>query len=137
MSESPTTENGPLHTEEATLDDRLIRATYKTADEAQAARALLIKGGLAADRVIVVDDAAGSADVQAALQPKDQGIVARIRETIMPDDSSAATLNAIKQHEAILELRPTKEEVDMAVKIIEGSNPSRFGAELERWRNAG
>ena len=39
MTESPTTENGPLHTEEATLDDRLIRATYKTAAEAQAARA--------------------------------------------------------------------------------------------------
>ena len=75
--------------------------------------------------------------MQAALQPKDQGIVARIRETILPDDSSAATINAVKQHEAILELRPTKEEVDLAVKIIEGSNPSRFDADLERWRNAG
>ena len=137
MTESPTTENGPLHTEEATLDDRLIRATYKTPDEAQAARALLMQSGVAADRVIVIDDAAGSADVQAALQPKDQGILARIRETILPDDSSAATINAVKQHEAILELRPTKEEVELAVKIIEGSNPSRFDADLERWRNAG
>ncbi len=137
MNESPTTENGPLHTEEATLDDRLMRAAYKTADEAQAARALLIQNGMAADRVIVIDDAGGSADVQAALQAKDQGILARIRDTIMPDDSSAATINASKQHEAILELRPTKEEVESAVKIIEGSNPSRFDAALERWRNAG
>lgn len=137
MTESPTTENGPLHTEEATLDDRLIRATYKTAEEAQSARALLVQNGVAEDRVTVINDAGGSADVQAALQPKDQGILARIRDTIVPDDSSAATINAAKQHEALLELRPTKEEVEMAVKIIEGSNPSRFDAALERWRNAG
>jgi len=137
MTNSPTTENGPLHTPEATLDDRLIRATYATADGAQAARQRLIEGGLAAERISIVSDAAGSDTVQAALEPKDEGVLARIREAILPDDSNTATLKAARNNEAILEVRPTKDEVESAVWIIEASGPSHFDADLERWRSAG
>ncbi len=137
MTDSPTIENGPLHTPEASLDDRLIRATYAAPGDAQAARERLIQAGIAADRVTVIDNAADNPDIQAALQPKDQGVLARIRETILPDDSNTATLKAVKHDEAVLELRPAKEEVELAVSILENSNPVHFDAGLERWRNAG
>jgi hypothetical protein len=137
LTDSPTTENGPLHTTEATLDNRMIRATFASSSDAQAARTRLIQGGMAPDRVNVVDSAAESPGVQANLQPADKGVVARVREAILPDDSNTATINAAKHNEAVLELHPTKEEVEFAVRIIEESNPSHFDARLERWRNAG
>ncbi len=133
--QGPTTVNGPLHAPEAALDDRLIRATYATADEAQAARDRLIQSGIAADRINVISDAGDSSSVQAALEPKDQGLVARVRDALLPDEGSNAIRKAAANHEAILELRPAKEEVEPAVKIIEATNPTRFNAELERWRN--
>ena len=135
MTDIPTTENGPLHTPDSTFDDRLIQATFETSGDAQIARERLIEGGIAADRVSVINNAADSADVQAAVQPDDQNWFGRLREKILPDDSSSATTKAAAHHEAILELRPTKEEVDLAVKIIEDSKPTRFDARLERWRN--
>lgn len=135
--QSPTTVNGPLHTPEANLDDRLIQATYATPGEADTARNRLIESGIAADRIRVIADAVDSDGVQDTLQPKDKGIIARVREALLPDDSHTATLKAAKHHEAILELRPVKEEVEQAVRIIESSNPSHFDAGLERWRNAG
>lgn len=137
MTDSPTTENGPLHTQEATLDDRLIRAAFATPADARAARERLVQSGIAAERVSVVDNAAESAGAQAALQPPDKGLLAQIREKILPDDGNTATIDAAKHNDAILELRPTKEEVERAVQIIQDSNPSRFDADLERWRNMG
>ena len=49
--ESPTTAHGPLHTPEADLEDRLIRATYATPGEADNARNRLVQAGIAADRL--------------------------------------------------------------------------------------
>ena len=135
--QSPTTMNGPLHTPEANIDDRLMRASYASASDAEAARNLLIQNGIAADRISLVQNAADSAGVQAALQPKDTGVIAKVRDALLPDDSNMATAKAAKNSDAILEIRPTKEEVEMAVRIIESSNPSHFDASLERWRNAG
>jgi hypothetical protein len=137
MADSPTTENGPLHTPDATLDDRLMRATFATPSDAQSARERLIEGGMAADRVNIIENAAESPGVRDTLQPKDQGVWARVRETILPDDSNTATADAARHGEAILELRPTKEEVEFAVRIIKDCNPTHFDASLERWRNSG
>ncbi len=137
MTDSPTTENGPLHTPDATLDDRLIQATFATAADAQVARDRLVQAGVAADRISIVDNATESAAIQADLQPKDQGVLARIREAILPDDSNTATIKAVRHGEAILELRPMQEEVEAAVGILESSDPVHFDAGLERWRNAG
>ena len=134
MTDSPTTENGPLHTPDATLDERLIHATFKTPDDAQIARERLIQGGIAADRVSVIDASVDSPDVRAALEAKDQGRFARLRETILLDDNNTATTNAVKHHEASLELRPTKEEFDLVVKLSRTATYSN--AHLERWRNA-
>jgi len=137
MTESPTTENGLFHTEEANLDDRLIRATYATAPQAQAMRDRLIQSGMAAERITVIDNAARDDQVKADLQPRDKSVIGRIREAILPEDSNTSTIDAARHHEAILELRPEKEEVESAVKLIEDSKPAHFDAGLERWRNAG
>jgi hypothetical protein len=136
MTDVPTTENGPLHTPDATFNDRLIQATFKTPDEARATRDRLVQSGISPDRVRVIYDAAESGDVNDTLRPEDQTLFGRLREKILPDDSNTATSRAAAQHEAVLEVHPTQEEVEKAVQIIEGSNPSRFDPRLERWRNA-
>lgn len=135
MSDGPTTMNGPLHTPEADLGDRLMTASYATAAAAQVARQMLIDAGIAAERVTVADHAATTPEVQQSTAAPDQGILGRIREAVLPDDSQTATHAAIRSDDAILQVRPSPEEVEVAVQTIQASNPARFDADLERWRN--
>ena len=137
MSDGPTTMNGPLHTPEADLGDRLMTASYATPAAAQAARQMLIDAGIPAERVMVADHAAAAPEVQSATNAPDQGILGRLREAVLPDDSQTATHSAMRNDDAMLQVRPLKNEVEVAVQVIEASNPSRFDADLERWRNNG
>ncbi len=118
MAEGPTTVNGPLHAPEATVNDRLISATFATAGDADLARDRLVQAGIAA-----------------AEKPADRGLIATIREAVSPEDSNTAFRDAARNDDAILELRPLPEEVEMAVQLIQASNPTHFDADLERWRN--
>jgi hypothetical protein len=137
MTEGPTTENGPLHSDEATVEDREMVAYFSTPAAAQAAKQSLIEAGFKAGQIDVVDHAAGSAQIQAATQPADPGIIGRLREAVLPDDSQTATRVALRDDDAVLTLRPTREQVETAVAILKGAEPSHFDADLELWRNAG
>ena len=138
MTDGPTTINGPLHTPEADIGDRAMTASFATPAEAQAARQALIDAGIAADRITLAEHAAESPAVQEAMRPADSGsIVGRIREAILPDDSQTGTRDAARNDDAILNVRPSKEEVETAVRVLEAAKPRMFDADLERWRNAG
>lgn len=136
MSDGPTTMNGPLHTDEADLGDRAIVASFATPQAAQSALQALVESGIDAGRITIVDHAASSPDAPAATQPADGGILGRLREAILPDDSTIATRAAVQNDEAVLTLRPLAHEVENAVRILQAAKPSHFDAELERWRNA-
>lgn len=133
----PTTMNGPLHTPEADLGDRLITASYSTPAQAEAARQILIKAGIAADRIVVAAHAAAAPELQQSTSAPDQGILGRLREAVLPDDSQTATHAAMRNDDAMLQVRPLREELELVVSTIQSSNPARFDADLERWRNAG
>jgi hypothetical protein len=135
MTEGPTTENGPLHATQADLADRLITATFASPAAADAARARLVHAGIDPARIAVVANAAAEPQVHATLQPRDTGVISRIREVLSPEDSNTALRDAVRQNDAILELRPWLEEVELAVEIIQASNPTHFDADLQRWRN--
>jgi hypothetical protein len=135
MNEGPTTVNGLLHTSQAELDDRLITATFANSADADAARDRLVHAGIDPARIAVVGNAAAEPAVRATLQPRDTGIISRIREALSPEDSNTALRDAVRQDDAILELRPWLEEVELAVEIIQASNPTHFDADLQRWRN--
>ena len=51
MTQGPTTDNGPLHTPEATLDDRSMTATFRSTADAESARAALLAAGFAENSV--------------------------------------------------------------------------------------
>jgi hypothetical protein len=135
MTDGPTTENGPLHTTQADLDNRLITATFASPADADAARDRLVHAGIDPARIAVVGHAAAEPHVRAALQPRDTGVISMIREALSPEDSNTALRDAVRKDDAILELRPWLEEVELAVEIIQASNPTHFDADLQRWRN--
>ena len=135
MTEGPTTMNGPLHTPNVTLDDRLISASFPSREAAQSAQARLTAAGVAADRIAISGNAAQDPAARAASIHADDGIIGRIREAILPEDSERAHRDAVRDQDAILEVRPLPGEVEQVVSILEASNPSSFDASLERWRN--
>jgi hypothetical protein len=137
MTEGPTTMNGPLHSDDATVDDRAMLAYFSTPAEAQAAKQALIDAGIEASRIDVADHAVESTQVQAATTQADPGILGRLREAILPEDSQTATRAAIRDDDAVLTLRPTRAQVEIAVGVLKAAKPSRFDADLELWRNAG
>lgn len=132
----PTTMNGLLHTPDADLNDRLMTASYATAAQAEAAKQLLIGAGIAPERIAIAAHAAAAPELQAATSAPDQGILGRLREAILPDDSQTAIHAAIRNDDAILQVRPFPEEVELAVSTIQNTEPTRFDADLERWRNS-
>jgi len=136
MPDEPTTMNGPLHTAEADLGDRLMTASYATPTEAYQARERLIAAGIAAGRIVVADHSAASPEIQAATAPPDDGLLGRIREAVLPEDGLTATRAAFRRDDAILQVRPLPGEVELAVRTIQATKPARFDAALERWRNA-
>lgn len=137
MAEGPTTVNGPLHTPEATVDDRLISATFASTADADAVRERLVQAGIAPDRVAVGGNVGAARGTGAAERPADRGLIATVREMLSPEDSNTAFRDAARNDDAILELRPLPGEVEMAVQLIQAGNPTHFDAELERWRNKG
>lgn len=150
MTQGPTTDNGPLHTPEATLDDRRMTATFRSLAEAEAARGALLAAGLAEGSVTIAGQGAeqgaeqggasqGGVDpsLAQAIEAPDRSLLGRLREAILPDDSTTALRDAAARHEAVLTVRPAKEQVETAVRVIEAAHPHHFDAALERWRNAG
>ncbi len=132
MADGPTTMNGPLHTDEASLSDRQITAYFASAPQAQAVQQALIAAGIPADRIAVC----ATSEAAAGLAPADQSIIGKIRETILPDDSQRATRDAVASGDTRLVVIPSAETVDQVVDIIQAGNPHHFDADLERWRNS-
>ncbi len=132
MAEGPTTMNGPLHTDEASLSDREITAYFASADQARTVQQALIAAGIPADRIAVSTTSADAAH----LAPADQTIIGKIRETILPDDSQRATRDAVASGDTRLVVVPSVETVDQVVDIIQAGKPHHFDADLERWRNS-
>jgi hypothetical protein len=137
MTEGPTTMNGPLHADDASVDDRAMLGYFSTPAEAQAAKQALIDAGIEANRIEVADHAADSAQVQSTTTPADPGILGGLREAILPEDSQTTTRAAIRDDDAVLTLRPTRAQVEIAVSVLRAAKPSHFDADLELWRNAG
>ena len=135
MTQGPTTENGPLHTPEATLEDRSMTATFRSMADAESARSALLAAGFADGSVVLSGGA--SAGVQHAVEAPDQSLLGRLREAVMPDDSTTALRDAASNNEAVLTLRPEAAQVEDAIRIIQAASPHHFDADLERWRNAG
>ncbi|MGI3779106.1 MAG: hypothetical protein ACRYGC_17590 [Janthinobacterium lividum] len=135
MTQGPTTENGPLHTPEATLDDRSMTATFRSMADAESARAALLAAGFADGSVTLAGGASGG--VQHAVAAPDQSLLGRLREAVLPDDSTTALRDAASNDETVLTLRPEAAQVEDAIRIIQAANPHHFDAALERWRNAG
>ena len=135
MTQGPTTENGPLHTPEATLDDRSMTATFRSMADAEYARVALLAAGFADGSVTLAGG--GSGGVQHAVAAPDQSILGRLREAVLPDDSTTALRDAASNDETVLTLRPEAAQVEDAIRIIQAGNPHHFDAALERWRNAG
>jgi hypothetical protein len=137
MTKGPTTVNGPLHTDDAAMDDRAMVAYFPSPAAAQSARQALMDAGIAPGQIDIAEHAADSTLVQSAREPADPGILGRLREAVLPEDSQGATRSAIRNDEALLTLRPTREQVEVAVEILKAAKPSHFDADLELWRNAG
>ena len=131
MATGPTTMNGPLHTDEASLD-RKITAYFATAEQAGATREALLGAGLRPEQVDIAPAAAQSAN----LEPADQTLVGRIREAVLPDDGETATRMAAKKGDFLLVVMPEHGEIDRVIDTIRAGRPAHFDADLERWRNS-
>jgi hypothetical protein len=134
MAQGPTTENGPLHDPAVTLDDRSMTATFRSRAEAEAARSALLAAGFAEDSIVL---AGQDTTLEHAVEAPDQSLFGRLREAILPDDSTTALRDAVAHDETVLTLRPAAEQVETAIKVIQAASPHHFDAALERWRNAG
>ncbi len=133
MTQGPTTDNGPLHTPEATLEDRSMTATFRTRAEAESARTALLGAGFGESDVVL----SGGAGLDHAVAAPDQSLLGRLREAVLPDDSTTALRDAASNDETVLTVRPAAGQIETAIGLIQAANPHHFDADLERWRNAG
>ena len=134
MTQGPTTENGPLHDPATTLEDRSMTATFRSRAEAEAARSSLLAAGFAEGSIVLAGQGAG---LQHAVEAPDQSLLGRLREAVLPDDSTTALRDAAARDETVLTVRPSAAQVETAVQVLQAANPHHFDAALERWRNSG
>ncbi len=132
MAEGPTTFNGPLHDDAASLDARKVTAFFATRAQADATRDALVSNGIEATCVTVSDASAEAAK----LEPADDTLIGKIREAVLPDDGQRASRAAVKDNLVMLTVVPDATNGERIVDIIQAGKPTRFDAELERWRNA-
>ena len=130
MAEGPTTFNGPLHDEAASLDARQIKAFFATQADAEAVRQALLSDGLDGSRILI------AAPDAASLEPADDTLVGKIREAVLPDDGQRADRAAVREHLVTLTVWPGEVDADRIVSTIQAGQPRRFDADLERWRNS-
>ncbi len=131
MAEGPTTFNGPLHDDAASVDARQIKAFFATRQDAEAARDALVADGLGAGQVSIAEPDA------AAVQPADDTLIGKIREAVLPDDGQRADRAAVRENLVALTVTPgSTSNVDRLVGIIQAAKPRHFDAALERWRNS-
>ena len=130
MAEGPTTFNGPLHDDAASVDARQIKAFFATRQEAEATRDALAADGLDTGRIAITD-----ADT-APLEPADDTLIGKVREAILPDDGQRGERAAAHEKLVTLVVTPHEDDADRIVAIIQAGKPRRFDADLERWRNS-
>jgi hypothetical protein len=137
VNDGPTTVHGPLANQPESLNDRLITAQFATAAAADSARHALLSAGIPDSSVRIIAHAAESPAVKADIKPADDTLIGRIREAILPDEASAGQRVAVAQDNALLNVTPSRDQVETVVRILQASHPVRFDADLERWRNKG
>ena len=82
------------------------------------ARAALLAAGFADGSVTLAGGASGS--VQHAVAAPDQSLLGRLREAVLPDDSTTALRDAASNDETVLTLRPEAAQVEDAIRIRTG-----------------
>ena len=136
MDDKPTIENGPLHDPETTLGDRRIVVFYDDADQAGRARKVLIQAGVEEGRIEVNARAEGDDEIAASACLPDRSLVGRLRDALVPDETTKLPREAIRDGQAIMAIVPRPEDTDRIVAIVETTHPRHFDARLERWRNS-
>ena len=137
VNDGPTVVHGLLSNQPEMLDDRHITAQFADEAAASAARHALLAAGIADSEIQIIPHAAQSREAKADTKPADDTLIGRIREAVLPDEASAGARAAVETDAAILNVTPTREQVETVVRTLQASNPTRFDADLERWRNKG
>jgi len=132
--DTPTTMNGPLHTAEIDRSDRRITALFDGESEAGAARHKLAAAGIADDR-ITVEKAAENTAIVASSHAPDHGVIGKIRDAVLADESTNVQRRALADGSYVLNVKADPSDTETVVGILQGCNPRNFDARLERWRN--
>jgi hypothetical protein len=132
--DTPTTMNGPLHTDERDRSHRQITAIFDSEHAAMQARDKLAAAGIAGDR-ITVEKAADNATIVASSHAPDQNILGKIRDALLPDEGTKVQHDAIALGHHVLSIKTDPSDTEKAVGILQDCNPASFDARLERWRN--
>ena len=132
--DTPTTMNGPLHTDERDRSHREITAIFDSEHAAAQARAKLTAAGIADDR-ITVERAAENATMLASSRAPDQTVLGKIRDTLLPDEGTKLQHDAVALGHYVLSVKSDPSDTEKTVGILQACNPAHFDARLERWRN--
>jgi hypothetical protein len=137
MEDSPTTFNGLLHNPEADLGDRRIVAIFDTFAQARTAHERLLKVGIPAERMHLMEHAGEDVNAAATAEPPDQNVIGRIRKAVLPDHATESYRKAVDEGDPMLTVHPLAGEVEEVVEVLQAAHPKRFDPRLERWRNSG
>ena len=136
VDDGPTTMNGPLSRAPQSVQERMISAEFADRAAGDHARTALLGAGIEASR-IAVDHATDIPEITAQSRAADRTLLATLREAVVPDEITVAARGAIDRGAAIVRVTPALEQVEIVVRTLQACHPSKFDADLERWRNNG
>ena len=117
-------------------DNRIV-AVYETSERAMAAREMLVKAGVAAGDIQVMDQSQVTATTPAG-DVTDQGIWGSIKSLFVPDEDAHGYAEGVRRGHAVLSVDPSNAaDRHHVIEVLESTDPIDFDSKLEEWRQAG
>ena len=117
-------------------DNRIV-AVYETTERASAARDMLIKAGVPAGAIEMLDQSQ-MAPTTPAGDATDHGIWGSLKSLFVPDEDAYGYAEGVRRGHAVLSVDPTSAtDRHHVIEVLESTDPIDFDARLEEWRQAG
>ncbi|HEX4260987.1 MAG TPA: YsnF/AvaK domain-containing protein [Acetobacteraceae bacterium] len=116
---------------------RQIVAMFETYEEARSARDKLEASGIARSEMDLLDSNAQEGDFDRRYESTGTGLWASIRSMFVPEDDAHGYAEGVERGHAMLVVRPSPEQRDEAVRILESYEPIDFDARQAQWRESG
>lgn len=118
--------------------DNHIVAVYETNERATSAREMLVRAGVPAADIQLLDQSQLTGTTPAGDSSDQGGLWGALKSLFLPDEDAYSYAEGVRRGHAVLSVNPSNTpDRHHVIEVLESTDPIDFDGRLEEWRQAG